>query len=161
MISFIWAQDQNGVIGNNNALPWRLPEDLKFFKETTMGHSIVMGRKTFESIGKPLPGRENIILTRDNTYKAEGCIVFHSVDEILQYANQAEKEVIITGGSEVFALFMSYVDKLYVTRIHETFQGDTFFPSIDWDQFELVWTKEGIQNEKNPYSYEFQLYKRK
>ncbi len=85
MISFLWAEDQNGLIGKENDLPWRLPADFKYFKETTMGHPIVMGRKTYESIGKPLPGRTNIILTRDKEFKAEGCLVFHSKDPLLQW----------------------------------------------------------------------------
>lgn len=105
MISFLWAEDENGLIGKNNELPWRLPADLKYFKETTMGHPIVMGRKTFESIGRPLPGRKNIILTRDKAFQAEDCLVFHSKDELLEWIEQYDSEVFITGGSEIFRLF--------------------------------------------------------
>ncbi|MGM0845419.1 MAG: dihydrofolate reductase [Bacillota bacterium] len=161
MISFVWAMDENGVIGYENKLPWRLPEDLKFFKETTMGHPIVMGRKTYKSIGKPLPGRENIILTRDASFEAEGCIIFHEIEEVLHYAEEREVEVMVTGGAEIFKKFIPYADKLYVTRIYDTFEGDTYFPELNWDEYELISTKQGVQNEKNPYHYVFEEYKKK
>ncbi|WP_203363807.1 dihydrofolate reductase [Bacillus sp. REN10] len=161
MISFIWAMDQNGVIGKDNQLPWRLPEDLKFFKETTMGHPIVMGRKTFESIGKPLPGRENVILTRDRHYEAEGCTVVYSVEELVQKAEQ-EDELFITGGAEIFRLMLPFADRLYVTVIEESFDGDTYFPNeLDWEDWELVSATPGLKNEKNPYDYQFRIYEKK
>ncbi len=160
MISFIVAMDKNGVIGKDNKLPWHLPADLKFFKNTTMGHGIVMGRKTYESIGKPLPGRENIILTRDYSYKADGCIVFHSVEDILHYAEDKNVETFITGGEEVFKLFIPSVDKLYVTKIDHEFEGDTFFPSLNWADFTLVSSEQGIQDEKNRYNYKFEVYEK-
>ncbi|MBM7716408.1 dihydrofolate reductase [Bacillus thermophilus] len=160
MISFLWAEDENGLIGKNNELPWRLPADLKYFKETTMGHPIVMGRKTFESIGKPLPGRKSIILTRDKTFQAEDCLVFHSKDELLEWIEQYDSEVFITGGSEIFRLFLDEVDRLYVTKIHCQFEGDTYFPDVNWDEWRLVSTKPGPKNEKNPYDYEFLIYER-
>ncbi|WP_421379042.1 dihydrofolate reductase [Bacillus salacetis] len=161
MISFVWAMDENGVIGHENKLPWRLPEDLKFFKETTMGHPIVMGRKTFESIGKPLPGRENIVLTRDVSYEADGCIIYHEVEEVLHYAEEREVEVMVTGGAEIFKKFILYADKLYVTRIFENFEGDTYFPELNWDDYKLISTKQGIQNEQNPHHYVFEVYEKK
>jgi dihydrofolate reductase len=161
MISFVWAMDQNGVIGKNNSLPWHLPADLKFFKETTMGHPIVMGRKTYESIGKPLPGRENIVLTRDVSYTAEGCIVFHEIEDILHYADEKKVEVMVTGGAEVFKMFLPFVDRLYVTKIYESFEGDTYIPEIPWEKFSLTSNEKGPKNEKNPYDYEFQIYERK
>ncbi|RIW28489.1 dihydrofolate reductase [Bacillus salacetis] len=161
MISFIWAMDENGVIGYENKLPWRIPEDLKFFKEKTMGHPIVMGRKTFESIGKPLPGRENIVLTRDVSYEAEGCIVYHEIEDVLHYAEEKEVEVMVTGGAEIFKKFIPFADKLYVTRIYETFEGDTFFPELDWDDYQLISTQQGIENEQNPYHYVFEIYEKK
>lgn len=161
MISFIWAMDQNRVIGKNNQLPWRLPEDLKFFKETTMGHPIVMGRKTFESIGKPLPGRENVILTRDQSYEAEGCTVVYSVDELVEKAEK-EEQLFITGGAEIFRLMLPFVDRLYVTVIEESFDGDTYFPKeLDWDEWEMVSATPGLKNEKNPYDYQFRIYEKK
>lgn len=160
MISFLWAEDDNGLIGNHNKLPWRLPEDLKYFKETTMGHPIVMGRRTFESIGKPLPGRKNIILTRDKDFQAEDCLVFHSKSKLQEWMGQYGSEVFITGGSEIFRLFLDDADRLYVTKIHYKFEGDTFFPDINWEQWRLISAKPGTKNEKNPYDYEFRIYER-
>ena len=161
MISFMWAQDKNGVIGKDNQLPWHLPEDLKHFKRTTMGHPIVMGRKTYESIGKPLPGRENIVLTRDRQFRAEGCIVLHSIDQLYDWINRYDGEVFITGGAHIFQLLLPVAERFYVTKIAESFAGDTYFPSIDWSQWELVTSKKGIKNEKNPYDYEFQIYEKR
>ncbi|OMP65672.1 dihydrofolate reductase [Domibacillus epiphyticus] len=158
MISFIWAQDENGLIGKDNSLPWHLPEDLKFFKKTTLGHPIVMGRKTYESIGRPLPGRENIILTGDPLYKAEGCTIVHSVEDVLDKAKN--EEVFVTGGAGVFKAFLPHVDRLYVTHIHHVFEGDTYFRSIQWDDFEKGSCTPGLTDERNPYKYEFCLYHR-
>ncbi|WP_100331346.1 dihydrofolate reductase [Bacillus xiapuensis] len=161
MISFIWAMDKNGLIGSNNRLPWRLPEDLKFFKETTLGHPIVMGRKTYESIGKPLPGRENIILTRDPSYQAEGCTVIHSADELMAKAENGG-EWFVTGGAEIFKQLLPFADRLYVTVIEEEFEGDTYFPDeINWKEWTAVSVKQGPKNEKNPYDYQSRIYERK
>ncbi|MBT2695043.1 dihydrofolate reductase [Bacillus sp. ISL-55] len=162
MISLIWAMDENRVIGYHNQLPWRLPEDLKFFKRMTMGHPIAMGRKTYESIGKPLPGRENIIITRDENYDPEGCTVMHSIGEMLAYAaeNKSE-EIFVIGGAEIFKEVLQHSDKLYLTMIHHQFEGDTFFPVFDIDKWELESRGIGLKNEKNPYEYEFLIYKRK
>jgi len=161
MISFLWAEDENGLIGKDNDLPWRLPADLKYFKETTMGHPIVMGRKTYESIGRPLPGRTNIILTRDTQYKAEGCLVFYSKDELGRWIENQDSEVFITGGAEVFRLFLEEVDRLYVTKIFAAFEGNTFFQGIDWDKWQLNYNEVGPKNDKNPYDYEFRVYDKK
>ncbi|GIN91971.1 dihydrofolate reductase [Siminovitchia terrae] len=160
MISFLWAQDENGLIGNNNDLPWRLPADLKYFKETTMGHPIVMGRKTYESIGRPLPGRTNIILTKDQDYQAEGCLVFHCKEDLLGWIEENGSEVFITGGSEIFKLFLEDADRLYVTKIRAAFEGNTYFPALDWKKWRLISTEKGPKDEKNPYDYEFQIYER-
>ncbi|MCR2820169.1 dihydrofolate reductase [Lederbergia panacisoli] len=161
MISFLWAEDENGLIGKDNDLPWRLPADLKYFKETTMGHAIIMGRKTYESIGKPLPGRTNIILTRDKNYQVDGCLVFHSKEELLHWIEKNNANVFVTGGSEIFQLFLEEVDCLYVTKIFHTFEGNTYFPKMDWDKWCIISSQKGPRNEKNPYDYEFRLYKRK
>ncbi|ESU30233.1 hypothetical protein G3A_23025 [Bacillus sp. 17376] len=162
MISLIWAMDENRVIGYHNQLPWRLPEDLKFFKRVTMGHPIAMGRKTYESIGKPLPGRENIVITRDENYGPEGCTVIHSIEEMLAYAieNKSE-EIFVIGGAEIFKEVLHHADKLYLTMIHHQFEGDTFFPVFDIDKWELESREIGLTDEKNPYDYEFLIYKRK
>jgi dihydrofolate reductase len=160
MISFLWAQDKKGVIGLNNQLPWRLPEDLKYFKNTTMGHAVVMGRKTFESVGRPLPGRKNIILTRDSDFHAEGCLVLHTKNDLLAWAEETGQEIFITGGAEIFGLFICEADRLYVTRIEENFEGDTYFPILDWTEWTLVSNEKGIRNTENPYDYYFQVYER-
>jgi dihydrofolate reductase len=160
MISFLWAEDEKGIIGNNNQLPWRLPEDLKYFKRITMGHPIVMGRKTYESIGRPLPGRKNIILTRDENFDADGCLIFKTKNELLKWIIQCGDEVFITGGAEIFGLFMEDVNRLYITKIHEDFQGDTYFPIIDWTEWKLISNEKGLKNNENPYDYDFQVFKR-
>jgi dihydrofolate reductase len=157
MISFVVAMDQNRAIGKDNDLPWYLPNDLKHFKKTTMGKPIVMGRKTYESIGKPLPGRENIVVTRDESYKAEGTTIVHSVDEVLQL--NAE-EICVIGGSEIFKQFLPVADRLYITEIHHTFDADTYFPELSADEWKEVSRTEGIVDEKNKYPHEFVVYEK-
>jgi dihydrofolate reductase len=158
-ISYIFAMDRNRVIGKDNQLPWRIPADLKFFKETTMGHTIVMGRKTYESIGKPLPGRTNVIMTQNPDYKVEGCEIVHTIEELLE--RYGEEEIIVTGGSELFRLFMPYVSKMYITSIEHEFEGDTWFPEINEDEWQMTWREQGIKDEKNPYTYYFQIYEKR
>ena len=162
MISFILAMDENRVIGKENQLPWHLPEDLKFFKRTTMGHPIIMGRKTFESIGRALPGRENIIITRNTDYSNPECTVLHSVEELLSYCKEKQdEEYFVIGGAEIFKELFSKVDRLYITKIHEEFAGDTFFPAFNLDEWELFSKEKGVKDEKNPYDYEFLIYNRR
>ncbi|MDO8643795.1 MAG: dihydrofolate reductase, partial [bacterium] len=122
MISIIAAVAKNRIIGKNNQLPWHLPEDLKHFKEITMGHPILMGRKTFESIGHPLPGRENIVLTRDRSWKAEGVTVIHDFEAILKQRVATEENFVI-GGSKIYELALPYAQKLYLTLINKEFEG--------------------------------------
>ncbi|NBI28007.1 dihydrofolate reductase [Chengkuizengella marina] len=158
-LSIIFAMDQNRLIGKDNQLPWRLPADLAFFKTTTLQHPVVMGRKTYESIGRPLPKRKNIILTQNKNFKAEGCTVVNTIEEALKQCNDEENFVI--GGSEIYKLFLPYVNKLYVTQIEHVFDGDSYFPEIDekiWEQTSKV---RGIKDEKNPYDYYFITYERK
>ncbi|MBD7962857.1 dihydrofolate reductase [Fictibacillus norfolkensis] len=157
MISFVVAMDENRAIGKDNDLPWYLPNDLKHFKNVTMGKPIVMGRKTYESIGKPLPGRENIVVTRDEHYQAEGTTVVHSVDEVLK--KEAE-ELCVIGGTEIFKLFMPVADRLYVTEIHHTFDADTYFPEINRDEWREVSREPGIVDEKNKYPHDFVVYEK-
>ncbi|WP_174732931.1 dihydrofolate reductase [Mesobacillus harenae] len=161
MISLVWAMDENRAIGKNNQLPWRLPEDLKFFKKVTMGHPIAMGRKTYTSIGKPLPGRENIIITRDKSFLCEGCTVLYSVNELREYAQQKGQEVFVIGGAEIFKEILPDADRLYLTKIYHSFEGDTFFPELDLSGWEVIEQFKGPKNEKNPYDYEFFIYDRK
>lgn len=157
MISFVVAMDENRAIGKDNDLPWYLPNDLKHFKNVTMGKPIVMGRKTYESIGKPLPGRENIVVTRDEHYQAEGTTVVHSVDEVLK--KEAE-ELCVIGGTEIFKLFMPVADRLFVTEIHHTFDADTYFPEINRDEWREVSREPGFVDEKNKYPHDFVVYEK-
>ncbi|MCH6269212.1 MULTISPECIES: dihydrofolate reductase [Neobacillus] len=161
MISFIVAMDQNRVIGKNNQLPWHLPEDLKFFKRVTMGHPIAMGRKTHESIGRVLPGRENIIITRQKEYRPEECTVFTSVDEFVRYSKEQNDEIFVIGGAEIFKETFPFADRLYITFINEEFSGDTFFPEFNENNWMLVSSEKGLKDEKNPYDYEFRIYDRR
>lgn len=160
MISYIVAMDEARVIGKNNDLPWRISSDLKRFKKITMGHPIVMGRKTFQSIGKPLPGRENIVLTRDENFDCPGCTVFQDFHQLLNYCLEKGEEVFVIGGSSLFEHFFPYVDRLYITKIYHRFDGDVFFPDIDWNQFEIVEREEG-KDDAFPYPFEYILYTRK
>lgn len=161
MISLMWAMDNNRVIGYNNQLPWHLPEDLKFFKRTTMGHPIAMGRKTWDSIGRPLPGRENIVITRNPEFTCEGCTVLNTIDELIEYSRQKEEEIFVIGGAEIFKLILPDADKLYLTRIYDEFEGDTFFPELNMEEWSMLSKEKGIKDEKNPYDYEFMIYERK
>ncbi|WP_342432009.1 dihydrofolate reductase [Neobacillus sp. FSL H8-0543] len=161
MISFIVAMDENRVIGKDNQLPWHLPEDLKFFKRVTMGHPIAMGRKTHESIGRILPGRENIIITRQSNYQSEGCTVFNSIGDFVEYSRKTNEETFIIGGAEIFKETFEYADRLYITHIQDRFEGDTFFPEFDVGKWQLISSEQGIKNEKNPYEFEFMIYDRR
>lgn len=158
MISFIWAMDENRVIGKGNQLPWHLPEDLKFFKKVTMGHPVAMGRKTHESIGRLLPGRENIVISRNRDFQCEGCTVLYSIEDFITYCQEKEDEVFVIGGAEIFRELIHEVDRLYLTMIYEKFDGDTFFPELSLEDFKLVSQEKGIRDEKNPYDYEFLIY---
>lgn len=158
MISLIAAMDRNRTIGKDNRMPWRLPADMAYFKKLTTGHSVIMGRKTFESIGKPLPGRRNIIITRDREFAVEGCIVCHSVEEALKFDDG--EEVFIIGGAEVYAEFMPHAGRLYITLLEEDFAGDAFFPEINTAVWKLVSKTPGEKNEKNPYTYAFVVFDR-
>ncbi|GAE30292.1 dihydrofolate reductase [Halalkalibacter hemicellulosilyticus] len=159
MISFIFAMDQNRAIGYQNDLPWHLPNDLAFFKRVTTGHTIVMGRKTYESIGRPLPKRRNIIITRNDAFVAQGCEVVHTKEE-LQRLTAQEDEVFVIGGTEIFTLFWDAVDRLYVTYIDDTFKADTYFPNIDPKEWHLKSTEKGTVDEKNKHPHEFRIYER-
>ncbi|WP_312098177.1 dihydrofolate reductase [Niallia sp.] len=161
MISLIVAMDRNGVIGINNQLPWHLPEDLKYFKKITTGHPIVMGRKTRDSIGRNLPNRENVVITRNSEYICEGCTLFYSLDEFYKWSNiHHDEEIFIIGGAELFVATLSETDRLYITRIDHEFEGDTFFPELNWDEWKLVDEQEGIVDEKNIYPHSFYVYER-
>lgn len=160
MISLIVAMDQNRLIGKDNQLPWHLPADLQYFKKVTMGKPIVMGRKTFDSIGRVLPGRENVIVTRNRSYTNDNCTVLHSVDEVKQFAEASEQEVFIIGGAEIFKEILPVADRLYITEIQESFEGDTYFPAIDEKKWKLVSSTPGIVDEKNKYAHQYIVLER-
>ncbi|ANF97202.1 dihydrofolate reductase [Paenibacillus bovis] len=160
-ITLIWAQGRQGIIGKNNDMPWKLPKDMAYFKQQTQHKTIVMGRKTWNSFGsKPLPNRRNIILTRDASFEAAEAEVLHSVEEAIQLAG-TEEELMIIGGSQIYKEFLNHADRLLVTQIEHDFEGDTYFPEVDWSEWTLVNAVPGIRDEKNDYDYRFEEYKRK
>lgn len=158
MISLIVAHDKNRVIGYEKKMPWHLPGELKYFKEQTMGKPIIMGRKTFESIGRPLPGRRNIVITRNKNYNAEGIEVVSSLDEALKLVSK-EQEIMIIGGEQIFKLALPIAHRLYITKIDYEFQGDTFFPQYD-DEWTMISKSEPIEV-PDGYAYTYYIYDRK
>ncbi len=159
-ISLIVAFDENRLIGNNNALPWHLPADLKHFKQITMGHHMIMGRKTFDSIGKPLPGRTSIIITRKKDFKIEGCIVVNTLNEALKKCEDQD-EVFIIGGAQIFECTLPIATDLFITQIHHSFGGDTFFPEIPDSYWEEVSREMNEPDGKNEWPYSFIHYRKK
>jgi dihydrofolate reductase len=156
MIKIIVAISKNRVIGDSNKLIWHLPSDLKRFKEITTGHPIVMGRKTYQSIGRPLPNRRNIIVTRDEEFEVEGCEVVNSIEEALLLTNS---DCFIIGGGEIYKQSLNLAEQIYMTQIDEEFEGDTTFPELDRSWY--VSKKEDFSSdEKNPYNYSFTFYER-
>ena len=158
-VSIIAATSTNRVIGLSNAIPWRLPADLKRFKTLTMGHHLLMGRKTFESIGRPLPGRTTVVMTRRRDYSAPGILVAHSLDEALELA-RGDDEIFVAGGADIYRLALPSAQRLYQTLIHEEFPGDTFFPEFDESTWHLVWSREVEADERNPHRFTFQVYEK-
>ncbi len=159
-ITLIWAQDQNRLIGKDNDMPWKLPADMAYFKQQTQHKTIVMGRKTWESFGsKPLPNRRNIVLTRDPEFTADGGEIVHTPEQALELTNN-EDEVMIIGGSQIYKLFLAHADRLLVTQIEHEFEGNTFFPEVNWSEWKLESSTQGLQDEKNVYDYRFEQYVR-
>lgn len=161
-LSVIAAVANNNVIGNNNRLIWHMPADLKFFKNKTLGHTMIMGRKTFESIGKPLPGRKTIVVTGQEDYNAHGCEIAASFKEALKIAKD-DGEVFVVGGAEIYnqAINHYYTKTIYITRIFANFDGDTFFPELDTNEWEIIERDDFEPDDKNKYPHSFMLYKRK
>ena len=161
MLSIIVAKAKNNIIGKNNSLLWNLPEDMKYFKEKTMGHTVIMGRKTFESIGKALPERENVIFSQNPDFKVkdENVKIVHSMLEIQEYIGN-DKENFVIGGAMIYNLLMPYVEKLYVTEIDKEFEGDVFFPKIDEKMWKETNRIKGNVNNKNDFNYDFVIYER-
>ena len=162
MIKILVAFDENRAIGKNNELIWHLPADLKRFKSLTTGHVIVMGRKTYDSIGKPLPNRTTIVISRNPDLQIEGVICTCSMEEaILKAKSLSREEIFIVGGAEIYKLSLAVADQILVTQLHDIFEGDTFFPEIVADQWEVTERERGVTDEKNPYQYSFLTYSRK
>jgi len=153
-LSLVVAAARNGVIGRDNAMPWHLPDDLKHFKAVTMGKPMLMGRKTFTSIGKALPGRKSIVLTRDPAWRAEGVIAVHSLDEALREAGDAP-EIAVVGGEEIFRLTLPLAQRVYLTRIHADIEGDTVFPELDPAQWQEVERTEHPPDARHAYAMTF------
>ena len=161
MLSIIVAKAKNNIIGKNNSLVWHLPEDLKHFKKLTTGHTIIMGRKTFESLGRVLPDRKHIIFSQNPDFKVndENVEVVHSLLQI-QDLIEGEEEAFVLGGAMIYNFLMPYVKKMYVTQINEEFEGDAFFPKIDENVWRKTSEEKGIKDEENKLDYEFITYER-
>ena len=162
MISFIVAAAENNVIGKDNQLPWHLPSDMKYFKNQTWGMTVIMGRKSLESLGKPLQGRKNIVVTRNKEWQQEGTEVAHSINEAIDLAKETGvNEIFIIGGAEIFKEAMPVANRIYLTRIHHHFDGDAYFPEVSDAEWTLVQSRFCDADEKNQYPHTFQVWERK
>ena len=163
IISLVVAASENNTIGKNNQLLWHLPRDMKFFKNTTWAMPVVMGRKTFESMGgKALAGRKNIVITRQPGWKAEGVSVVNSVDAAAALAKESDfKEIFVIGGGEIYMIAFDKAQKIYMTRVHADLDGDTFFPVIEKKDWKLISATDNPADEKHAYAYTFELWERK
>ncbi len=160
MVSIIVALSENNVVGVRNELPWKLSADLKRLKSLTMGHHIIMGRKTWESLGRPLPGRVNVVITHDRHYKAEGAIVVNSLNEAIQVASD-DTEAFVFGGGIIFREALPLVRRIYMTKVHATIEGDTHFPVLNMNEWKETSREEFKADEKNQYDYSFVTLERK
>ncbi len=158
-IAIVVAMASNRTIGINNTLPWRIPEDLKHFKALTMGHHMIMGRKTFASIGKPLPGRTTVVVTRDRGLKLDGCVVAHSFQEALM-ACEGDEKVFVVGGGDIYAQALPLADRLYITEIQKVVNGDTHFPELDIGQWQEASREVHRQEAPEPLVFHFVEYRR-
>lgn len=159
-LSLIVAMGENRVIGVDNRMPWHLPADLKHFRQITMGKPILMGRRTHESIGHPLPGRKNIVLTTDRNYTAAGCTVVHDLKEALREAAAAGDEAMVIGGAALYREFLPRAERLYLTLIHRVFEGDTFFPEFDWRDWRETAREDVVDDGESGLSYSFLVLER-
>ncbi|HEY0665764.1 MAG TPA: dihydrofolate reductase [Gallionella sp.] len=159
-LAIIVAMAQNRTIGVNNTLPWRCPEDLKHFKALTMGHHMIMGRKTYDSIGKALPGRTTVVVTRDRSLKIEGCLIAHSLPEAIAACGN-DAQIFIVGGADIYAQFLELADTLYITEIRQEVDGDAHFPEFDRSNWQETAREERAQETPQPLGYAFITYRRK
>lgn len=146
-------------MGFGNKLPWHLPDDLKKFKKITRGHTVIMGRKTYDSIGRLLPERKNIIITRDKNYKVEGATVVHGIEEAIEKCKD-EKEIFIIGGGEILKLALPYVNRMYLTHVEANVPADSFFPEIDWSNWKVISEEFHPKDEKHPYNFTWKVYEK-
>jgi dihydrofolate reductase len=161
-IAAIVAMDQNRCIGKDNDIPWYLPADLQYFKKTTIGHPVIMGRKSFRSIGRPLPKRTNIVVSRDPFFIANGVLTAFSIDEAVQLAMAEQpEEIFIIGGGNIYAQTTDLWDRLYLTEVEGNFEGDTHFPALDMAEWTEVWREAHPADEKNPHPWQFLILDRK
>lgn len=159
-IIIVAAYARNRVIGNNNELVWHLPRDFKHFKDLTIGHPIIMGRKTFDSLGKPLPKRTSIIITRDEHYQQEGCIVVHSLEEAIEEASSIDEQIFIIGGAEIYRQALPLAHKMYLTEVKASPEGDAYFPQFSTDQWQETARHPYYKDEKNEYDFDFVTWER-
>lgn len=164
ILSLIVAAAENNAIGKNNDLIWHLPTDMKYFKDTTTGHCVIMGRKNYDSIPlkyRPLSNRTNIIVTRQKDFTAPGCIVAHSLEEAISRAKKIEDvELFIIGGADIYAQSIALVDKIYLTRVHHSFEADAYFPELDFKRYKIRSSLYVQQDIKNPYSFTITIYEK-
>jgi dihydrofolate reductase len=160
VITLIVAVADNGVIGRENGLPWHLPEDLKRFKRLTLGKPVVMGRRTYDSIGRPLPGRHNIVVTRDAEYRPAGVTVVHGIDDAERAATGAD-EIMIIGGAELFRLFLPRAGRVHLTRVHGEVNGDVFWPALDESRWQVVHREELAADERHAYAMTFEIWEKR
>jgi dihydrofolate reductase len=161
-LSLIWAMTRNRVIGRDNALPWRLPDEMRHFMRTTLGHTVIMGRRNFEAMmGKPLPRRTNIVLSRDPSFVANGAVVVRTLDEAIEKARDAgDDEAMVVGGAQIYALALPKADRLYFTLLHTELDGDTFFPEFDETQWREVRREEHAADAQHAYAYTMRVLDR-
>jgi dihydrofolate reductase len=160
IVTMVVAIGENNAIGKNNELLWYLPKDLRHFKTITSGHTVIMGRKTYESVGKPLPKRRNIIITRNREFAVEGAEVVHTIEDALKLC-KADEEVFIIGGAEIYKMAMQHTDKIYLTVVHENFEADAFFPEIDKNLWVETASETHSPDDKNNLSFTFSTLERK
>ena len=162
VISHLVAASENNVIGNHNQIPWNLPNDLKFFKNKSWGMQVIMGRNTYESLDKPLPGRINVVITTNKYWKRDDVTVAHTIDEAIKKACESDcNELFIIGGGEIFKQSMNIVNRIYLTRVHTTIEGNVFYPALDESKWKLISEDPHPADDKHKFAYTFQLWERK
>lgn len=160
MVSLLVAASENNVIGKGNAIPWKLPADMRYFKKLTTGNVVIMGRKTFDSIGKPLSDRANVIITRKSDMRVAGAYVSHSLRDALEKGKESGREVFIIGGEEIYRQALPYADRIYLTRIHAYIDGDAYFPALDKKEWVLLSSESKMPDTQHKFAFDFEVYQR-